>query len=95
LHESTVGRAIQDKVAQLPDGRLMPLSDFFDDSIVAKEAIKQLLARADEPLNDREVASLLHKKGLHLSRRTVTKYRRQLKIPAAHDRQYVAVLTGH
>lgn len=95
LHESTVGRAIHDKVAQLPDGRLMPLSAFFDDSIVAKEAIKQLLARADEPLNDREVANLLRKDGLNLARRTVTKYRRQLKIPAAHERQYLAALSGY
>lgn len=94
LHESTVSRAIRDKVAQLPNGRLMPLSDFFDDAIVAKEAIRQLLTSAERPLKDHEIADILTKQGVCLARRTVTKYRRQLRIPAAHGRQSGAVLSG-
>ena len=81
LHESTVSRAISEKTVQLPGGRLMPLSDFFDDSLAAKEAIRQLLARARKPLSDREIAERLRGEGLPLARRTVAKYRQQLNIP--------------
>jgi RNA polymerase sigma-54 factor len=90
LHESTVSRATCYKVAQLPDGRLMPLSDFFDYSIVAKERIRQLLNHTKEPLNDREIADILSGQGLPLARRTITKYRGQLKIPAVYGRRLSA-----
>jgi RNA polymerase sigma-54 factor len=93
LHESTVGRAVRDKIIQLLDGRLVPLSDFFDDSVVAKERIRQLLAHSKKPLNDREIADQLSAQGLHLARRTVTKYRRQLNIPTVYGRQSPASLS--
>lgn len=87
LHESTVGRAVLDKVARLPDGRLMLLSDFFDESLAVKEAIQQLLTRTDEPLNDREIAEQLLTNGFKLARRTIAKYRQQLNIPTSYHRQ--------
>jgi RNA polymerase sigma-54 factor len=86
LHPSTVGRAVRDKVVQLPDGRLTLLKDFFDDSLPAKAAIRRLVAQATEPLSDEAVAQQLAGQGIRLARRTVTKYRRQLGIPAAHAR---------
>lgn len=92
LHESTVGRAIRNKIAQLPDGRLIPLRHFFDDSLAAKEAIRQLLIRVNEPLSDREIANRLQAEGINLARRTVTKYRRQLLISPVHQRQGMGVL---
>jgi RNA polymerase sigma-54 factor len=94
LHESTIGRAVRDKVAQLPNGRLIPLTQFFDDSLAIKEAIRQLLIRANEPLNDREIANQLESAGFNLARRTITKYRQQLNVLPAHQRQSADLLGG-
>jgi DNA-directed RNA polymerase specialized sigma subunit, sigma54 homolog len=80
LHESTISRAVHNKVIQLPNGRLMPLSDFFDSSLAAKEAIRLLLRDATTHPCDREIAESLQVKGMSLSRRTVTKYRREINI---------------
>jgi RNA polymerase sigma-54 factor len=78
LHESTVSRAVSDKTIQLPNGRLIPLSDLFDASLAPKEAIRQILADANRMLSDREIAACLRDQGLYLARRTVAKYRQQL-----------------
>jgi len=88
LHESTVSRAISEKIVQLPDGQLMPLSDFFDPSIATKEAIRQLLTHANKPLSDHEIANHLQAQGLKLARRTVAKYRQQLNIPPSYHQQH-------
>jgi hypothetical protein len=42
-----------------------------------------------EPLTDQELADSLSREGVRISRRTVTKYRKLLKIPAAQGRQQV------
>jgi RNA polymerase sigma-54 factor len=86
LHESTISRTISEKIVQLPDGRLTPLSDFFDHSLVSKEAICQLVACTNRPLSDREIAKHLKIDGIDLSRRTVAKYRQQLNIPPSYHR---------
>jgi RNA polymerase sigma-54 factor len=82
LHESTISRAVRAKIVQLPDGRLMELRDLFDRSLAAREAIRQLIAGADRPLSDREIAESLEKESFHLARRTVAKYRAQMQLPA-------------
>lgn len=87
LHESTVSRAISEKIIQLPDGRLIELNNFFDTALPAKEAIRQLLAGAPKPLSDWEIAEQLQAEGLDLARRTVAKYRRQLGLPSRHYQQ--------
>ena len=87
VHESTISRAVSDKVLQLPDGRLVALSDLFDRSLAAKEAIRAVLAQAGEPISDREIAARLERDSLHLARRTVAKYRSELHIPAAGRRR--------
>jgi RNA polymerase sigma-54 factor len=78
LHESTISRAISDKVVQLPNGRLMMMDRFFDASIGVKEAIKQILESEDCPKSDREIAEKLQTYGYSIARRTVAKYRRNL-----------------
>lgn len=80
VHESTVSRAVADKYAQLPSGRLVPLAKFFDDSAAIKEIIKELVAQEDAPLTDREIAETLSQRGYSVARRTVTKYRNALNI---------------
>jgi RNA polymerase sigma-54 factor len=87
-HESTISRAIQEKHVQLPGGRLMALSDFFDASLAAKEAIRQILSSSPHRLSDQELADRLCHAGHHLARRTVAKYREQLDIPNSHRRPH-------
>ena len=83
LHESTISRAVSGKILQLPNGRLILLSDLFDRSLAAKEAIGMIVAgKGGRPLSDREIAAKLHTESICLSRRTVTKYRRELGLPA-------------
>ncbi len=90
LHESTVSRAVAGKVAQLPNGRLAPLSEFFDQSLPLKEALLQLVDETDAALSDRQLAELLAARGLPVARRTVAKYRSQLRLPGSHHRQGAA-----
>lgn len=86
FHESTVSRAINEKTVQLPGGQLILLSDFFDNSLATREAIRQLLVHSNKTLTDHEIARHLQAEGLNLARRTITKYRQQLNIPASYQR---------
>jgi len=83
VHESTISRAVRDKVVQLPDGHRIPLSDLFDPSLPAKEAIRRFVKAHRQPLCDREIAKGLQSQGIHLARRTVTKYRREIALGAS------------
>ncbi len=95
LHESTISRAVKEKVVSCPRG-IFPLRFFFphssSDSIshhTAKERIKTLIERENKqkPLSDQDLAIALHAQGIPCARRTVTKYRKSLKIPAAFQRK--------
>lgn len=95
LHESTLSRAVKDKVLSCPRG-IYPLRFFFphtsSDSIshhTAKERLKVLIEREDKhrPLSDQALTSALHSQGIPCARRTVTKYRQSLQIPAAYLRR--------
>jgi len=82
LHESTVSRATANKYVLLPTGRTIPFDDFFDGSLAAKDALRELIASEDsgKPYSDEELASLLRLRGIMLARRTVAKYREALGI---------------
>jgi RNA polymerase sigma-54 factor len=80
VHESTVSRAVAGKYAQLPTGRVIPLARFFDSSAAIKEIIKELIAQESKPLSDREIAAELARRGYHIARRTVTKYRNAMNV---------------
>lgn len=81
VHESTISRAIGDKSIQLPNRRIIPLSDLFDNTLRAKDVIRELVRHTDGNLSDREIALRLNEEGFDLARRTVTKYRHALHIP--------------
>lgn len=81
VHESTISRAVSDKVLQLPDGRLIELSDLFDGSAAVKEAIREIVAVSEAPLSDRAIAERLRSQSIALSRRSITSYREKLGIP--------------
>lgn len=82
LHESTISRATANKFVLLPEGRTIPFDDFFDASLRAKDALRELIESEDSkhPLSDEELAALLAKKGLNVARRTVAKYRESMRI---------------
>jgi len=100
LNASTISRATSRKYVQTPRG-LFELRFFFPSgaskaevgdnlsSTYVKERIRQLIAEeTDKPLSDQKITDILSsEEGLSLSRRTVAKYRTQLKIPAASKRK--------
>lgn len=88
LDEGTVSRATANKYALLPNGRLMPISDFFDGSLGVKDILRELIA-AEQPrhrLSDDELARIMSARGLPMARRTVTKYREEMGIPSSRER---------
>ncbi|QBD82154.1 RNA polymerase sigma-54 factor [Ktedonosporobacter rubrisoli] len=88
LDEGTVSRATANKYALLPNGRLMPLSDFFDSSLSIKDILRELIQSEDprHRLSDDELARLLNVQGIPLARRTVTKYREEMGIGSSRER---------
>jgi RNA polymerase sigma-54 factor len=87
VHESTISRAVANKAIQLPNGRIVPLSSFFDRSLNARTVIKDMIAHEGRPLSDTELALKLADKGIVVARRTVAKYRAMEGILPAHLRQ--------
>jgi RNA polymerase sigma-54 factor len=75
VHESTISRAVANKAVQLPNGRIIPLADFFDRSLSARIALKELINCEPRPLSDSELVHLMAERGFEVARRTVAKYR--------------------
>ncbi len=100
MHESTVSRVTSNKYVHTPTG-IYELKYFFSTAVattngetVAAEAIKnrirQLIQQEDsaKPLSDNKLSALLKEEGIKVARRTVAKYRDQLKIlPVKHRRK--------
>lgn len=80
IHESTVSRATAAKYVMLPNGSVIPFSDFFTASLNVKDIIKGMIASEERPLTDQEIAANLKEYGYTVARRTVAKYRDQLDI---------------
>jgi len=98
VHVSTVSRAVAGKVVDTPRG-IHPLKYFFtgalggDDGDVsvarAKTLIQDIIEDEDkaEPLSDTELSLELARHGVCVARRTVAKYRRELKISGKYGRR--------
>ena len=80
VHESTVSRATANKFVMLPNRRVIPFSDFFTPSLSVKDIIKEMIEREGAPLTDRRICDLLGRQGIRIARRTVAKYRAELRI---------------
>lgn len=80
IHESTVSRATASKYVMLPNGKVVPFSNFFTASLSVKDIIKDMIDREGEPMTDQEIALRLRDYGYSVARRTVAKYRDQLNI---------------
>ena len=96
---STVSRVVSSKTVQTDFG-VFPLKYFFSEGIsthsgeeVSSREVKQIikdlieLEPKDKPLSDDRLEDLLNRKGYHIARRTVAKYREQLNIPVARLRK--------
>jgi RNA polymerase sigma-54 factor len=90
VHESTIFRAIANKTIESPRGfvpiRLL-VSPQSNGS--AKEVLQRLIAQEEPlmPLTDELLAYELEKAGYKVARRTISKYRKQLKINASSCRK--------
>jgi RNA polymerase sigma-54 factor len=88
LDEGTVSRATANKYVLLPNGRLMPIADFFDNTLSVKDILRELIQSEDprHRLSDEELARLLTTRGVMTARRTVTKYREEMHIGSSRER---------
>jgi len=99
VHETTVSRAIAGKYMQTPRGTY-ELKYFFtpgyknaDGQSVSNQTIKDAIARivAEEdpgnPLSDQAIVKKLGETGFNIARRTIAKYREELKILPSHLRK--------
>ena len=89
VHESTISRAVSSKTVQLPNGRIVPLSSFFDRSLNARTVLCELISEEHKPMSDSELARLMAEEGFKVARRTVAKYRAMEGILPAHLRNAV------
>jgi RNA polymerase sigma-54 factor len=82
VHESTISRAVANKCAALPTGRMVPLSMFFDRSLAVRDAVQTIIKSEQRtaPFSDTKIAELLKPHGYKVARRTVAKYRQMLGI---------------
>lgn len=99
IHESTVSRAIHGKYIQCVWG-VFEFKYFFSSGIgssgntaTTQQNIKLILKKIidgedrKKPLSDQKLSELLGQKGILLSRRTVAKYRDEMKIPGTAKRR--------
>ncbi len=86
VHESTISRAVASKTIGLPNGRIVPLSKFFDRSLSVRDRVRQIIDAESRPLTDDEIADRLAMDGVNVARRTVAKYRNMLGILPANLR---------
>jgi RNA polymerase sigma-54 factor len=101
MHESTISRVVSNKYMYTPRG-LFPMKYFFHSgvdsargenvsSMVVKERIRKVIEAEDpeRPLSDSKIMRLLQKEGIRLARRTVAKYREEMRIPSSDKRKKV------
>jgi len=99
VHPSTVSRAVANKYVHTPQG-VLELRTFFSESVNGpqgsemslaslKRRVKQMIEEEDatHPLTDEQITKRLSDEGIHVTRRTVAKYREDLRIPSTHRRR--------
>jgi RNA polymerase sigma-54 factor len=99
VHASTVSRAVANKYAHTPQG-VFELRYFFSEAgqgtsgsatplLIVKRRVKKMIEDEDtaQPLTDEQITARLHAEGINVTRRTVAKYREDMKIPSTHQRR--------
>ncbi|HLH38059.1 MAG TPA: RNA polymerase factor sigma-54 [Bryobacteraceae bacterium] len=99
VHPSTVSRAVSNKYAHTPQG-VYELRYFFSEAVqgpsggatpllILKRRVKKMIEEEDpaHPLTDEQITERLQAEGIHVTRRTVAKYREDMRIPSTHQRR--------
>jgi RNA polymerase sigma-54 factor len=100
MHESTISRVTTNKYMHTPQG-IFPLKFFFTtgfttagtgtevSSLTVKDTIQKMVREEDlaAPLKDQQIVDALKARGLDIARRTVAKYREELRIPPTSVRR--------
>jgi RNA polymerase sigma-54 factor len=99
VHPSTVSRAVSSKYAHTPQG-VFELRYFFSEAVqgpsgggtpllILKRRVKKMIEEEDakQPLTDEQITARLQSEGIQVTRRTVAKYREDMKIPSTHQRR--------
>jgi RNA polymerase sigma-54 factor len=99
VHPSTVSRAVASKYVHTPQG-VFELRYFFSEAVqgpsgggtpllILKRKVKKMIEEEDKskPLTDEQITALLQREGIDVTRRTVAKYREDMKIPSTHQRR--------
>lgn len=99
VHPSTVSRAVSNKYAHTPQG-VFELRYFFSEAVqgpggtatpllILKRRVKKMIEDEDtaHPLTDEQITEMLQAEGIEVTRRTVAKYREDMRIPSTHQRR--------
>jgi RNA polymerase sigma-54 factor len=99
VHPSTVSRAVSSKYAHTPHG-VYELRYFFSEAVqgpsggetpllLLKRRVKKMIEEEDQrhPLTDEQITARLQSEGIDVTRRTVAKYREDMRIPSTHQRR--------
>ena len=99
VHPSTVSRAVANKYAHTPQG-VFELRYFFSEAVqgpsgaatpllILKRKVKKMIDEEDSkhPLTDEQITARLRQEGVQVTRRTVAKYREDMKIASTHHRR--------
>ena len=99
VHPSTVSRAVAGKYTHTPQG-VFELRYFFSEAVqgpsgsgtpllILKRRVKKMIEEEDSrhPLTDEQITERLQGEGIQVTRRTVAKYREDMKIPSTHQRR--------
>jgi len=99
VHPSTVSRAVANKFAHTAQG-VFELRYFFSEAVngpmgngtsllIVKRKVKRFIENEDprSPLTDEKIAQMLKEEGISVTRRSITKYREDLRIPSTHQRR--------
>ena len=98
LHESTISRVTSNKYLACPRG-IYSFRFFFSNAIQSdagelsstsvKEMLKKIVTEEDssKPLSDMRIVDIFKSQNITIARRTIAKYREELKIPAQSQRK--------
>jgi RNA polymerase sigma-54 factor len=99
MHESTISRVTTNKYMHTPQG-IFPMKYFFTtgfsvgagpeiSSLTVKDVIQKMIKEEDPaaPLKDQQIVDALKAHGIDIARRTVAKYREELRIPPTSVRK--------
>lgn len=88
FEESTISRAVRGRYVLLPSGEVVAFESLFDASLPVKLMIEDILQGEDpqHPWSDRHLTMVLNERGISIKRRTVSKYRNEMRIATSRER---------